>query len=76
MVIWRRYLDWRARTARPPVALGVRAARLGALACCIAIAILAVPVWQGHRIAERGGPLPTGTDSWSELQRLGMEMAQ
>ena len=36
----RRYLEWRTARARPPVRLGVRAARYGALAFAIGLAVI------------------------------------
>ena len=44
---FRRYLSWRERTARPPIALGVRAARWGAAACVVAAALLVIPISRG-----------------------------
>ncbi|MDB2407533.1 hypothetical protein N9W17_03260 [Jannaschia sp.] len=36
----------------PPVALNIRAARWGALACVAAMAVMAGPIWRGHGDAQ------------------------
>lgn len=56
-MVMRRYLDWRARTARPPVRLGAKAARLGALAVLLALAILAWPVGRGWLDGRAAAPV-------------------
>ena len=68
----KRYFAFRSRNARPPVRLGIHAARWGALACLLGFGVLAIPVLQGARMTEA----PDGNDAWSELQRLGFEAAR
>ncbi|WP_179380848.1 transglycosylase domain-containing protein [Jannaschia marina] len=55
-MVVRRYLAWRTRTARPPVRLGTRAARFGALAVLLAVAIIAWPVVSGYLAGKRAAP--------------------
>lgn len=71
--MFRRYLEWRTRRAGPPVSLSVRAARYGALAFAIALAIMAVPVWQGTRDAVDAPPL-NPDQPWEALRQMGRDM--
>ncbi len=68
-----RYLSRRTAGARPPLTLGTRAARYGAAAVLIAVAIFAIPVAQGYR----SGPGDAATDPtpWQALQQMGRDMA-
>ncbi|WP_308916725.1 hypothetical protein [Jannaschia sp. LMIT008] len=81
-----RYLEWRLRKARPPVALGLRAARWGAVACLAGIVIAAFPVAEGWRDARdgqarakaAGEPFTVtwdGAEGVEALRRLGAMMA-
>ena len=68
-----RYLGWRTRRAGPPVTLGQRAARWGAVAFLIGAVVLLVPVVQGYRDPQ-GTALPDPTP-WEALKQMGRDMA-
>lgn len=82
MGLWHRYLLWRTRRARPVLTLGERAARYGAAAFLLGVAIAAVPVAQGWRearatMAAEGALVVTwdGAEGVEALRRLGAMMA-
>ena len=66
-----RYLAWRTARARPPVRLGTRAARWGALAVALSLAVVAVPFLQGVRMGGDLAPAPRGDSAWVEVMRAG-----
>ena len=59
------------RPVEPPLTLGVRAARWGALACLIGLGIVAVPFVQGYRMGGNLTEAPVGDGLWHDLMRDG-----
>lgn len=62
------------RQPQNPLALSVKAARLGAVALLVGLVILGWPVAQGYRDAQAGAPKPALGDGWQELRRFGWEI--
>ncbi|CTQ32012.1 hypothetical protein [Jannaschia rubra] len=56
-----------------PLTLGTRAARWGAVAVAVGLAIMAVPVVQGYR--EGPGAPVEASSAWEVLRQMGREMA-
>lgn len=71
--MFRRYLGWRTRRAGPPLTLGTRAARWGAVAFCVGAIVLAIPVVQGYR--EGPGFPVLQPSAWEALRQIGRDMA-
>ncbi len=62
------------RQPQNPLALSVKAARLGALALLFGLVILGWPVAQGYRAATMGEAKPPLGDGWQELRRFGWDI--
>ena len=68
-----RYFAWRLRRAGPPVSLSIKAARYGAIAFVVSLAIMLVPVWDGAQDGPDAAPLDPA-NAWDALRQMGRDM--
>lgn len=71
----RLFEDGDPRAARNPLSLSTKAARYGAAALFVGVAILMIPVFQGYSAGRAGETAPVPETGWQEIRLFGWELA-